>query len=135
LRPVKRSRAHFAASRRPPRRWPKLVFITKKKNIAENPETIKAFLRSHVLALRFARSNRAATVDILQDRLKFDKESLGRTYDEFMPNYNERGTLPQDKYMDIYWKFQMQNGIVTEPWPKAKFLDEQFIKSFASWAP
>jgi ABC-type nitrate/sulfonate/bicarbonate transport system substrate-binding protein len=114
--------------------WPKLVFIASKKNIEEQPDLIKSFLRSYVAAIRFARSNRAATIDILQNRLKFDKESLGRTYDEFMPNYNERGLLPQDKYMKIYWDFQIQNKFVTEAWPKTKYLDSRFIDSFASWA-
>jgi NitT/TauT family transport system substrate-binding protein len=111
------------------------VFITTKKTIDENPDLLKGFLRSHVLALRFARANKAQTVDILVDRLKFEKDPLARTYDEFMPWYNERGTLPQDKYMDIYWKFQIENQFVTEPWPKAKYLDSRFINSFASWAP
>jgi NitT/TauT family transport system substrate-binding protein len=115
--------------------WPKLVFITPRKNLTDIPETLKAFLRSHVLALRLARANRALAIDILAERLKFDKDVLGRTYDEFMPSYDERGHLPQDKYMDVYWKFQMQTGLVSQPWPKAKFFDERFISSFASWAP
>ena len=115
--------------------WPKLVFIASKRFLTENPETTKAILRSYVLALRYAKANPAAVVDILQDRLKFEKDVLRRTLDEFLPSYNERGNLPQDRYMQIYWKFQIQSGTVTEPWPTSKFLDDRFINNFRSWAP
>lgn len=115
--------------------WPKLVFITTKKNLVERRPAVEAFLRAHVVALRYARAHRTETVEILQDRLKFDPVVLGRTYDEFMPGYNERGTLPEQRYMDVYWKFQIQNGLVTEPWPAAKFMDAGFIKTFRAWAP
>jgi NitT/TauT family transport system substrate-binding protein len=112
--------------------WPKHVIVAKKKFIEDNPETVKAFLRAHVSALRLMRADRTAAVKVLADRLKYDLPYVEKAYDEVMPGFDEQGNLPD---MKVYWDIQMKSGVVTEPWPDSKLLDDRFIKSFASWAP
>jgi NitT/TauT family transport system substrate-binding protein len=113
--------------------WPKHSFVAKSKFIDENPNTLKTFLRGHVGAIRYARAHPTETAAILAQRLKYDGPNAERAYKEMMPDYNERGTLP-DKYMDVFWKIEMASGQVKEPWPDAKILDDRFVKTFDDWS-
>jgi len=113
--------------------WPKHAYLAKTKLIDDNPATLRAFLRAHVAALRLARADRAMTVDILIERLKWTKDYAQRAYEEVMPAYDERGRLP-DAAMDVFWSIEIAGGAVTEAWPDAKLIDDRFIKSFAEWA-
>jgi NitT/TauT family transport system substrate-binding protein len=114
--------------------WPKHLFMTKTAFIDQNPNTMLALLRAHVSALRFARANRGEAVKILADRLKYEDAYAQRAYDEAMPDFDERGHLP-DKSMPVFWKLSIANGDVTAPWPDAKLLDPRFVNSFTKWAP
>ena len=49
--------------------------------------------------------------------------------------YEQRGGLPDDKYMDIFWSIVIAAGTVKEPWPAARLMDDRFIGTFAEWAP
>ena len=113
--------------------WPKHAFLAKTRFIDDNPNTLRAFLRAHVAALRLARADRAMTVDVLIDRLKWTKDYAERAYEEVMPAYDERGTLP-DAHMDVFWSIEIAGGAVTQAWPDARLIDDRFIKSFADWA-
>jgi NitT/TauT family transport system substrate-binding protein len=113
--------------------WPKHAYLAKTKLIDDNPGTLRAFLRAHVAALRLAQADRAMTVDILIERLKWSKDYAQRAYEEVMPAYDERGRLP-DADMDVFWSIEIAGGAVKEAWPDAKLIDDRFIKSFAEWA-
>ncbi len=113
--------------------WPKHAYLAKTKFINDNPNTLRAFLRAHVAALRLARADRAMTVDILIERLKWTRDYAQRAYEEVMPAYDERGRLP-DAHMDIFWSIEIAGGAVTQAWPDAKLIDDRFIKSFEDWA-
>jgi NitT/TauT family transport system substrate-binding protein len=113
--------------------WPKHAYLAKTRFIAENPNTLRAFLRAHVAALRLARAEPATTVDILIERLKWTKDYAQRAYEETMPAYDERGRLPQ-AHMEVFWSIEIAGGTVKEAWPDAKLIDDRFIKSFAEWA-
>jgi NitT/TauT family transport system substrate-binding protein len=113
--------------------WPKHAFLAKTKFVDDNPNTMRAFLRAHVAALRLARADQALAIDLLVERLKWTRPYAQRAYDEVMPAYNERGTLP-DAHMDVFWSIEKQGGVVTEAWPDSKLLDERFIRSFDAWA-
>ncbi len=112
--------------------WPKHVFVTRSKFMDENPNTLRAFLRAHVTALRMMRADKPMTVGIMVDRLKWSKPYAERAYEEVMPAYNERGTLP-DANMDVFWSIQKLGGTVTEAWPDSKVLDDRFIRTFDQW--
>jgi NitT/TauT family transport system substrate-binding protein len=114
--------------------WPKHAIVARRSFLDRNPQTVKAFLRAHVAACRLAKSDRALTVQILIDRLKYERRYAERAYDEVVPAMNERGTLPEAS-MKVFWEVKMSDGSVTEPWPDSRLIDDRFIKSFDSWAP
>jgi NitT/TauT family transport system substrate-binding protein len=115
--------------------WPKHTFVARRKFLDENPETIRAFLRAHVAAIRLARADRALAVKVLVEQVKYQSSYAARAYDENLPAFDERGRLPDDKYMDIFWSIVIAAGTATEPWPAARLMDERFIGTFAQWAP
>jgi NitT/TauT family transport system substrate-binding protein len=115
--------------------WPKHTFVARGKFLDENPETVRAFLRAHVAAIRLARADRALAVKVLVDQVKYQPSYAGRAYDENLPAFDERGRLPDDKYMDIFWSIVIAAGTAKEPWPAARLMDERFIGTFADWAP
>ena len=114
-------------------RWPKHAYLAKAKFIDDNPETLRAFLRAHVAALRLARAEPAMAVDILAARLKWSRSYAERAYAEVAGAYDERGRLP-DAHMDVFWSIEIASGAVTEAWPDAKLMDDRFIRSFAEWS-
>jgi NitT/TauT family transport system substrate-binding protein len=116
--------------------WPKHAYLARTDFIAKNPNTVKAFLRAHVAAIRLAKADRALAVKLLIDNIKYEPSYAERAYDEDMPWFDERGHLPDQKVMDLFWQIQISGGgEVKEAWPESKLLDDRFIKSFADWAP
>jgi len=97
--------------------WPKHTFVARASFIEDNPETLRAFLRAHVAAIRLARDDRALAVKVLVDQVKYQPSYAARAYDENLPAFDERGRLPEEKYMDIFWSILIAAGIVKEPWP------------------
>jgi ABC-type nitrate/sulfonate/bicarbonate transport system substrate-binding protein len=114
--------------------WPKHLFSAKTKFIADNPHTIEAVLRGHVAALRLARKDREAAVDIMVDQLKLARPYAERAYDVEMPDYDERGGMPE-RAMPVFWDITKSLGDVTSAWDENKYLDHRFINSFKTWAP
>jgi NitT/TauT family transport system substrate-binding protein len=115
--------------------WPKHTFVARPKFLDDHPETIRAFLRAHVAAIRLARADRALAVKVLVDQVKYQPSYAARAYDENLPAFDERGRLPDEKYMEIFWSIVIAAGTATEPWPAARLMDERFIGTFAQWAP
>jgi NitT/TauT family transport system substrate-binding protein len=113
--------------------WPKHAYLAKTRFIDDNPNTLRAFLRAHVEALRLARADATGTVDILVERLKWTRDYAQRAYAEVIPAYDERGRLP-DAHMDVFWSIEIAGGTVTQAWPDDKLIDDRFIKSFAEWS-
>jgi NitT/TauT family transport system substrate-binding protein len=114
--------------------WPIHMFMTKTKFISQYPNTVTAILRAHVNAIRFAHAQRDVAVSALMDHVKLTKPYAERAYAEIIPDYNERGTLPA-KSMPVFWTISERTGDVKAPWPPAKFLDDQYIKTFSQWSP
>jgi NitT/TauT family transport system substrate-binding protein len=112
--------------------WPKHAFLAKTRLIDDNPNTLRAFLRAHVAALRLARAAPALTVDILVERLKWSRAYAERAYAETMPAYDERGSLP-DAHMEVFWSIEIAGGTVTEAWPDGRLMDQRFIRTFDDW--
>jgi NitT/TauT family transport system substrate-binding protein len=115
--------------------WPKHTFVARSKFLDDNPQTLRAFLRAHVAAIRLARADRDLAVKVLVDQVKYQPSYAARAYDENMPAFDERGRLPDDKYMDIFWSIVIAAGTAKEPWPAARLMDERFIGTFDQWAP
>jgi NitT/TauT family transport system substrate-binding protein len=116
-------------------RWPKHVFVAKKQFLDAYPNTVKAILRAQVAAVRLAKSDRALVVATLVDRLKYPKAYAERAYDPLVADYDERGSLPDEASMRVFWSLQIERGDVKEPWPDSRILDDRFMRTFAEWAP
>ena len=86
-------------------------------------------------ASRLARASRDLVVATYMDRLKFQKPYAERACDAIVPGYDERGSLPDDDSMKVFWQLQIERGEAKEPWANAKILDDRFIRTFAEWAP
>ena len=115
--------------------WPKHSFVARTKFLDENPGTLRAFLRAHVAAIRLARADRELAIKVLVEQVKYQPAYAARAYDENLPAFDERGRLPDDKYMEIFWSILTAAGTVKEPWPAGRLLDERFIGTFGEWAP
>jgi NitT/TauT family transport system substrate-binding protein len=116
-------------------RWPKHVFVAKRKFLDNNPNTVRAILAAHVAAVRLARADRDLVVATYMERLKFQKPYAERAYDAIVPFYDEGGALPDPKSMDVFWSLQIERGEAKEPWPSDRLLDDRFVRTFADWAP
>jgi hypothetical protein len=88
-----------------------------------------------VAAIRLARADRALVIATYMERLKFQKPYAERAYDAILPGYDERGSLPDAKSMEVFWSLQIERGEAKEPWPSERILDDRFIRTFADWAP
>jgi NitT/TauT family transport system substrate-binding protein len=115
--------------------WPKHSFVARTRFLDENPNTTMAFLRAHVAAIRLARADRDLAVKVLVDQVKYQSAYAARAYAENMPGFDERGRLPDEKYMDIFWSIAIAGGSVKEALPVSRLIDARFIDTFADWAP
>jgi NitT/TauT family transport system substrate-binding protein len=115
--------------------WPKHAFVARNQFLDQSPQTVRAFLRAHVAAIRLARADRDLAVKVLVDQLKYQASYAGRAYDENMQGFDESGHLPEDKYMEAFWSIAIAAGTTKAAWPAARLLDERFIGTFAEWAP
>lgn len=115
-------------------RWPKNLFMAKSAFLKDNPNTVKAFLRAYVAAIRYARRDRAAAVKILMDQLKYTRPDADGAYESALADMDESGHLPQAS-MATFWAVTVENGDVDKPWPEAKYFDRRYVDSFKQWAP
>ena len=115
--------------------WPKHAFVARRQFLDDYPGTVRAFLRAHVAAIRLARADRELSVKVLVDQVKYQPAYAARAYDENMPSFDERGRLPEDKYMDVFWAIEVAAGTVPQALPAARLMDTRFIDTFADWAP
>lgn len=113
--------------------WPKHAFLATKTFIDRNPNTIKALLRAHVGAIRFARANPDEASKILIRHLKIADKYGMMAYRDVIDGYNERGELPT-RSMNVFWKIMIDGGTVKAAVPDATLIDERFMRSFDDWA-
>ena len=112
--------------------WPKHSFMTKRAFLEKYPNTIRALLRAHVAAIRLAKADKTFSAKVLENRLKFSPEHALRAYDDVIAGFDERGEIPS---MDVFWKVKKEAGEYPEAWPREKFFDDRYVKSFGQWAP
>jgi len=115
--------------------WPKHSFVARTAFLDQNPNTMQAFLRAHVAAIRLARADKELAVKVLVDQVKYQPAYAARAYAENMPGFDERGRLPDEKVMEIFWSISIAGGSVREAIPIARLMDTRFIDTFADWAP
>ena len=71
------------------------IIFANNEVIAKRPETVRAFLAAWLDTIAFAKSNKAKTVEIVQQVLGFDPAVLDKVYDHLISNYSEDGKFNQ----------------------------------------
>lgn len=115
--------------------YPYHTFSANEEFIKNHPNTIKALLRGNIRGIRLAKEDRALAEQTLIKRIGMDEKYAARTYDDFMSDLFEDGHLPSDKGMDIFFEMGVRSGTYKEKWPKEKYLDPTFIRSYSEWKP
>src|SRR5262249_24278122 len=70
--------------------------IAQTKKIKEKPDEIRRVIRAGMIANRYMRANRDATLPILMGTYRLDKETSTALYDSFLKGFNDDGSLPED---------------------------------------
>lgn len=115
--------------------YPFHVFFSTEGFLKKYPNTTKAILRGFVEGVRKAKSDKARSVRLLEERVKIAKEYTGRAYDDFIDKIQENGALPSKEDMDTFWNIGIMAGDYTEPWPQNRYLDPTFIDTYEEWKP
>ena len=112
--------------------YPSHIVYAKEKFIAENPNTIKAYLRATSKAMEWIKANRDEAAKLMNKRLKFKLEYCGPTIDYIEDGWHSDGSLPQEG-MKVFWEITISIGDAKEPWPNDKWLDDSFLKTQDQW--
>jgi NitT/TauT family transport system substrate-binding protein len=115
--------------------FPLQDFYAMEKFIKENPNTIKAFLRGYVQAVRLAKKDRELSVKAIAEHVGLEKKYANRSYDEIINYIYEDGRWPDEKSMDIFWEMGMMIGAYKEKWPREKYFDSTFVDTYSQWKP
>jgi len=113
--------------------WPKHVVYSTESFIKENPETIRSFIRATAKAIRFAKSNRDESIQIISKVFKMKKDFAALAYDDVIDYLYADGRLPDPESMDTFWRISIQTGDVKEKWPQEKYFDDSFAKTQKEW--
>jgi NitT/TauT family transport system substrate-binding protein len=115
--------------------YPFHVFFAPEAFLTKNPNTVKALLRGFVRGVRKAKSDKARSVKLLEERVKLDKKYASRAYDDFIGQIYEDGRLPSKEGMQSFWEIGIMSGDYKEAWPKDRYLDSTFMDSYNEWKP
>ena len=89
-------------------------------------------MRAHVAAIRLAKSDKEFTAKVLEEKLKFTPDHARRAYDDVIADFDEKGEIPA---MDVFWKVKKEANEYPDPWPREKFFDDRYVRTFSQWAP
>jgi NitT/TauT family transport system substrate-binding protein len=115
--------------------FPMQDYYAMEKFIKENPNTIKAFLRGHVKAVRLAKKNRELSIKSIMEHVKTERKYAARSYDEIINYIYEDGRWPDEKSMDVFWEMGIMSGAYKEKWPRQKYFDATFVDTYSKWKP
>lgn len=115
--------------------YPFHVFFATKSYIAQNPNTLRAVLRAAIRGMRLAKSDKQRSIKVLVARVGIDPKYAERTYDEIVQGMFEDGHLPGDAGMNAFFDSGIEAGVYKDRWPKEKYWNGQFQKSYGDWKP
>jgi len=115
--------------------YPFHVFFANESLLKKDPNTVRALLRGFVRGVRKAKSDKARSVKLLEERVKLEKKYAARAYDDFIDQIHEDGRLPSKEGMKAFWEIGIMSGDYKEPWPESRYLDPTFIETYNQWKP
>jgi NitT/TauT family transport system substrate-binding protein len=111
-----------------------VVFATE-SFIAHHPNTVKALLRGHTLAVRLAKQDKQKAEQALLKHLQIDPKYVERTYSDVIDYIYEDGRLPSQKALDVFFDMGIKVGRFKERWPLVKFWIPTYVDSYSQWRP
>ena len=115
--------------------FPIQSFYAMETYIEKNPETLKAVLRAFVKAVQLAKSDKALAVKTLISKAGLEEQFAARAYDQLIGGWHEDGRLGSEVGLKRFFDMSIAAGDVDSMWPKEKYFDERFVKTFDEWKP
>jgi len=107
-----------------------LIFATE-SFLADYPNTVKALLRGHTLAVRLAKQDKQLAERSLMKHLQIDPKYVERTYTDVIGHLYEDGRLPDEKSLQIFFDMGIKAGRYKERWPLARFWIPIYVDSYS----
>ena len=115
--------------------YPYHTFASTQSFIAQNPNTLRALLRAHILGLRKAKADMELSKQVLAKRVKMDPKYLEPTIRDFINDIFEDGHLPSEKGMQVFFEMGIRAGRFKERWPLEKYWIPTFADTYNQWKP
>jgi NitT/TauT family transport system substrate-binding protein len=115
--------------------YPQHLFFATESFLASHPNTIKALLRGHTLAVRLAKQDKQRAQQSLIKHLQIDPKYVERTYADVIDHLYEDGRLPDSKSLDVFFDMGIKAGRYKERWPLAKFWIPTYVDTYSQWTP
>ena len=109
-----------------------LIFATE-SFLAGHPNTVKALLRGHTLAVRLAKQDKQRAEQSLIKHLQIDPKYVERTYTEVIDHLYEDGRLPTAKSLEVFFDMGIKAGRYKERWPLTRFWIPIYVDSYSQW--
>ncbi len=109
-----------------------LIFATE-SFLAGHPNTVKALLRGHTLAVRLAKQDKQRAEQSLIKHLQIDPKYVERTYAAVIDHLYEDGRLPNEKSLDVFFDMGIKSGRYKERWPLTRFWVPTYVDSYSQW--
>jgi len=113
--------------------WPLHMIFFKDEYIAQNPNTIKAFLRAHSRAMSWIKENPDEAAKLASSVYKFKLEFCRKFIDQFKDYWYADGRLASPEGLKAFWETEVMVGDVKEPMPMNRWLDDTFLKTQNEW--
>src|SRR5262245_6857869 len=113
--------------------YPQHLFFATESFLASHPNSVKALLRGHTIAVRLAKQDRPRAEQSLIKHLQIDPKYVERTYPDVIDHLYEDGRLPSEKSLDVFFDMGIKAGRYQERWPLAKFWIPIYVDSYSQW--
>jgi NitT/TauT family transport system substrate-binding protein len=113
--------------------YPQHLFFATESFLAAHPNTVKALLRGHTLAVRLAREDKQLAEQSLIKHLQIDPKYVERTYRNVIGYIYEDGRLPTGQSLDVFFDMGIRTGRYKERWPLARFWNPIYADSYKQW--
>jgi len=82
-----------------------------------------------------AKSDKALAVKTLIAKAGLEEQFAARAYDQLIGGWHEDGRLGSEIGLKRFFDMSIAAGDVDSQWPKEKYFDERFVKTFDEWKP
>jgi NitT/TauT family transport system substrate-binding protein len=115
--------------------YPQHLFFATERFLTSHPNTVKALLRGHTLAVRLAKQDKQRAEQSLIKHLQFDPKYAEQTYSDVIDRIYEDGRLPDEKSLEVFFDMGIKAGRFRERWPLSRFWTSTYVDSYRQWMP